>query len=120
MNSELLPNLFWLAPIVAALALIIAYWMYIWIKKQPQGNERMVQIADWVKEGALTYLKRQYKTVGIFFLVAFILLSIASFSLHVLNPWVPLAFLTGGFFSGLAGFFGMKTATNASSPTAQA
>ena len=120
MNSELLPNLFWLAPIVAALALIIAYWMYIWIKKQPQGNERMVQIADWVKEGALTYLKRQYKTVGIFFLVAFVLLSIASFSLHVLNPWVPLAFLTGGFFSGLAGFFGMKTATNASSPTAQA
>jgi K(+)-stimulated pyrophosphate-energized sodium pump len=80
----------------------------------------MVQIAGWVKEGALAYLKRQYKTVGIFFAIAFFFLSIASYSLKVLNPWVPFAFLSGGFFSGLAGFFGMQTATSSSSPTAQA
>ena len=98
MSSELLPTLFWLAPVGAALALAIAYWMYMWIKRQPQGNERMVQISGWVKEGALSYLKSQYKTVGWFFLGAFVLFSIASFSFHVLNPWVPLAFLTGGFF----------------------
>ncbi|GAB4181902.1 MAG: sodium-translocating pyrophosphatase [Calditrichia bacterium] len=118
--TAMLPMLFWLAPIGAAMALIVAWILYLWIKKQPEGNERMIQIAQWVKEGAIAYLRRQYKTVGIFFAVAFVLLSISSYSLKVLNPWVPFAFLSGGFFSGLAGFFGMKTATSSSAPTANA
>lgn len=115
-----LPTLFWLAPIGATLALVTAYFLYLWLTKQPAGNDRMIQIAGWVKQGAIAYLKRQYKTVGIFFLLAFIILAISSYSLKVLNPWVPFAFLSGGFFSGLAGFFGMQTATSSSSPTAQA
>jgi inorganic pyrophosphatase/K(+)-stimulated pyrophosphate-energized sodium pump len=82
-----------------------------------EGNERMVQIAGYVREGANAYLKQQYKVVGAFFVVIVILLSIAAFGLNVQSKFVPFAFLTGGFFSGLAGWFGMKTATWASSRT---
>jgi K(+)-stimulated pyrophosphate-energized sodium pump len=72
-----------------------------------------------VREGAFAYLKQQYKGVGIFFLVAFILFNIMAHVLHVLHWLIPWAFLTGGFFSGLAGWIGMNTATLASNRTAQ-
>ena len=77
MKEVFLPALFWIAPICAALALAFAFYLYSWIRKQDKGNEHMIQIADWVKEGALAYLNRQYKTVGVFFGGAFILLAIA-------------------------------------------
>ncbi|MEJ2634420.1 MAG: sodium-translocating pyrophosphatase [Calditrichia bacterium] len=120
MSDILLPSLFWITPICSVLGLLIAFYLYLWIKKQPKGNEQMQQIAGWVKEGAIAYLRRQYKTVGLFFASTFVLLAIASYSLKVLNPWVPFAFLSGGFFSALAGYLGMITATSSSSPTAQA
>ena len=80
----------------------------------------MREIALYVRKGAMAYLKQQYKVVGIVFVVLCILFAFMAYGLHVQNPWVPFAFLTGGFFSGLAGFFGMKTATYASARTANA
>ena len=82
-----------------------------------EGNERMAEIAGYVREGANAYLKQQYTVVGIFFVVIVLLLAYAAFGLNVQSEWVPFAFLTGGFFSGLAGWCGMKTATWASSRT---
>ena len=87
--------------------------------KQDEGNEKMVEIAQAVRDGADAYLKRQYKVVGIFFAVACVVLMFVSFVLGAQHPLVPFAFLTGGLFSGLAGWFGMKTATWASSRTTQ-
>ena len=85
--------------------------------KNSEGTDRMKQIAQYVREGAMAYLKRQYKVVGIVFVVLVILLTIMAYA-GIQNPFVPIAFLTGGFFSGLCGFLGMKTATNASARTA--
>ena len=111
-------SLFYIAPVGALLALIFAWVFYKSMMKADEGNERMIEIAGHVKDGAMAYLKRQYKVVTIVFIVLLAILAILSF-LGVQNPFVPVAFLTGGFFSGLCGFLGMKTATNASSRTAQ-
>lgn len=112
--------LFWLAPIGSALALVFAYLFFIGMKNAPEGNEKMKTIAGHVKDGAIAYLKQQFKVVGIFFFFAFIFFCILSFVLKVQSPWTPFAFLTGGFFSGLCGFLGMMTATSASSRTTEA
>ncbi|MEA2103502.1 MAG: sodium-translocating pyrophosphatase [Candidatus Cloacimonadota bacterium] len=111
--------LFIIAPIASAIALVFAYLFFINMKKQDEGNNTMKEIAAHVKKGALTYLKRQYKIVAIFFFFAFIFFFILAFVLHVQSKWTPFAFLTGGFFSGLAGFLGMMTATTASNRTTQ-
>ncbi|MDZ7638675.1 MAG: sodium/proton-translocating pyrophosphatase [Bryobacterales bacterium] len=111
---------FFLAPIGSLIALIFAWHFYSQMMKKSEGTPRMAQIASYVRTGAMAYLKQQYRVVGYFFLGLTILLSFMSFVLDVQNPWVPFAFLTGGFFSGLAGFFGMKTATQASARTAHA
>ncbi len=113
--NEYLPWGIAFAGAVAALA-----QAFVFFKKMmaaDEGNERMVEIAGYVREGANAYLKQQYKVVGIFFVVIVALLAYAAFGLEVQSHWVPFAFLTGGFFSGLAGWFGMKTATWASSRT---
>ena len=112
--------LFWLAPIGSAAALLFAYLFFAQMKKANEGTERMAQIALYVRKGAMAYLKQQYKVVGIVFVCLVVLLTFMSVVLKVQNGWVPVAFLTGGIFSALAGFFGMKTATYASSRTAQA
>ena len=88
--------------------------------KESEGTELMKKIASFVREGAMSYLKQQYKVVASVFVVLVILFSIMAYGFHVQNEWVPIAFLTGGFFSGLAGFLGMKTATYASARTANA
>lgn len=80
----------------------------------------MKEIAGHVRRGAMAYLKQQYKVVTLVFIVLALIFAFMAYVLHVQNPWVPFAFLTGGFFSGLAGFFGMKTATYASARTANA
>ncbi|MFP6666301.1 MAG: sodium-translocating pyrophosphatase [Pirellulales bacterium] len=100
------------------IALIQAFLFYKKMKSADEGNERMVEIAGYVREGANAYLTQQYKVVALFFVVIFGLLAYAAFGLKVQSSWVPFAFITGGFFSGLAGWFGMKTATWASSRTA--
>ena len=108
----------WIAPIGALLALGFAFYFYKKMMEAPEGTEKMIEISRHVREGAYAYLFRQYSVVTLVFIV---LLAIFAFLAYkgVQNPFVPVAFLTGGFFSGLCGFLGMKTATNASARTAQ-
>ncbi|GIW81305.1 MAG: hypothetical protein KatS3mg105_3112 [Gemmatales bacterium] len=113
------PWTWWLAPAGAVMALVFAYKFYKEIMEASPGDERMQEIAGYVREGAFAYLKRQYSVVAIVFVILVLLLSWQAFGLKQQSGFVPFAFLTGGFFSGLAGFFGMNTATLASSRTAQ-
>ena len=115
-----LPWYWFIAPFGSILALIFAYIFYTEVKKHDPGNERMQEIASYIRDGSYAYLKQQYLGVSIFFLIAFIIFNLMAWGLNILNTWVPIAFITGGLFSGLAGFIGMKTATMASSRTAQA
>jgi K(+)-stimulated pyrophosphate-energized sodium pump len=111
--------LFWLVPASAVLALGFAFLFFKQMLKKDEGTDTMRKIAAHVRKGAMAYLKQQYKVVTvIFILLAAIFAIMAYFGLQ--NNWVPFAFLTGGIFSGLAGFFGMKTATYASARTANA
>ena len=100
------------------LALIFAVYFYKKMMGASEGNETMIKIAGHVKEGAYAYLYRQYKVVSFVFLILLVIFVVLSY-FGAQNPFVPVAFLTGGFFSGLCGFLGMKTATNASARTAQ-
>ncbi|MBI5359806.1 MAG: sodium-translocating pyrophosphatase [Planctomycetes bacterium] len=113
------PDIWWLAPIGSVLGLIFAGVFYCAMKKANPGDENMVRIAGYVKKGAMAYLKQQYKIVAIVFVILSLILAVLAFGLKVQSEWVPFAFITGGFFSGLSGFLGMKTATEASSRTAQ-
>lgn len=103
--------------VCAIIALVFAAINFFSVKKKPEGTETMAHISGKIRKGAMAYLKRQYKTVGIFFAVMFVILIILAVR-GFLTPYVPLAFLTGGFFSGLSGFIGMKIATYANSRTA--
>ena len=103
----IIPTVFWLVPIASIVALGMAFFFF-----------RQMMAED--EKGAMAYLKQQYKVVGIVFVILCALFAFMAYGLNVQNPWVPFAFLTGGFFSGLAGFFGMKTATYASARTANA
>ncbi|HDP94276.1 MAG TPA: sodium-translocating pyrophosphatase [Candidatus Aminicenantes bacterium] len=109
--------LFGIAPVSAAIALLAAWLFYRQIMKLPEGNAKMIEIAEAVRRGARAYIKQQYKIVAIFFAIAAIFLAFLSYGLKVQSPWTPFAFLTGGFFSALAGFIGMTTATLASART---
>ncbi|MBR1964367.1 MAG: sodium-translocating pyrophosphatase [Muribaculaceae bacterium] len=112
--------LFWLAPAASVIALTFAWVFYRQMKKQSEGTPTMQKIAQHVRQGAMSYLKQQYKVVGMVFLALVVLFSVMAYGFGVQNQWVPVAFLTGGFFSGLSGFLGMKTATYASARTANA
>ena len=113
-----IPTVFWLIPIASIVALGMAWFFFRSMMKEDEGTERMKEIAMHVRKGAMAYLKQQYKVVTIVFVVLAIIFAFMAYVLQVQNPWVPFAFLTGGLFSGLAGFFGMKTATYASARTA--
>lgn len=112
--------IFWLAPLSALITLGFAGFFFLRMKRENAGTERMVQIAAHVTTGAHAYLRQQYKVVFVAFVALLLIFLFLAYGLKVLNPLAPLAFITGGFFSGLAGFFGMKTATHAASRTAQA
>ncbi len=112
--------IFWLVPIASIIALGMAWFFFKQMMREDEGTPRMREIAAHVRKGAMAYLKQQYKVVLIVFIVLAILFAYMAYVLHVQNPWVPFAFLTGGLFSGLSGFFGMKTATYASARTANA
>ena len=116
----MITSIFWIIPIASILALVFAWFFFRQMMKESEGTETMAKIASYVREGAMSYLKQQYKVVASVFLVLVILFSIMAYGFSVQNEWVPIAFLTGGFFSGLAGFLGMKTATYASARTANA
>ncbi len=115
-----LPSVFWLVPVASVVALSMAYYFFRSMMSADEGTPRMREIAGHVRRGAMAYLKQQYKVVTIVFVVLAVLFAFMAYVLKWQNPWVPFAFLTGGFFSGLAGFFGMKTATYASARTANA
>ncbi len=117
MSTELL---FFFVPFASIIALIFAYIFYRQMMKESEGTPTMKEIASHVRKGAMAYLKQQYKVVIIVFLILALFFAFLAYGLHIQNPWVPFAFLTGGFFSGLAGFIGMKTATYASARTANA
>ncbi|MFQ7113197.1 sodium-translocating pyrophosphatase [Hallella bergensis] len=117
---ENIPSVFWIIPIASVCALGMAWYFFRSMMKEDEGTPRMIEIAEFVRRGAMAYLKQQYKVVLIVFIVLAIIFAVMAYGFNVQNPWVPFAFLTGGFFSGLAGFFGMKTATYASARTANA
>jgi K(+)-stimulated pyrophosphate-energized sodium pump len=111
----------WVASLVGSLiALFFARRFFMWMVMQDEGDDEMVRIAEHVRQGADAYLRQQYRLVAIFFMVMCVLLAAVAFIFNAQSEWVPFAFVTGGFFSGLAGWFGMKTATLASSRTAAA
>ena len=113
-------NLFWIVPICSIIALAFAYIFFREMMKESEGTDTMKKIAGHVRKGAMAYLKQQYKIVGVVFFILCLFFAWMAYGLKLQNEWVWFAFLTGGFFSGLAGFFGMKTATYASSRTANA
>ena len=115
-----IPSVFWLVPVASIVALGMAFFFFRQMMGEDEGTPRMKEIALYVRKGAMAYLWQQYKVVGVVFVVLCALFAFMAYGLNVQNPWVPFAFLTGGFFSGLAGFFGMKTATYASARTANA
>jgi K(+)-stimulated pyrophosphate-energized sodium pump len=119
MTDSMVEILFYLVPLGSLLALFYALYLFMFVSKQEPGTEKMQEISAAVREGAMAYLKRQYKGVGIFFAVMFVILTVISF-MGYLPKVVPYAFVTGGFFSALAGFFGMITATKSNARTAWA
>jgi len=121
-DSEAIPGIWYLAPVGSILALVFAFIFYRGMKKESEGTDEMKAIAQGVREGANAYLRRQYKVVAIFLVILAAILAYLAFGMAVpvMNPWVPFAFLTGGFFSALCGWLGMKTATYANSRTTNA
>jgi len=117
-GSTAISPVWWIAPAGAILGLVFALVFYRLMLRAPEGNQRMKEIAEFVREGAMAYLFRQYKVVSLVFLVLVAILGVLAW-FGIQNPFVPVAFLTGGFFSGLCGYLGMKTATHASARTAQ-
>ena len=113
-------NLFYFVPIAALAALFFAWLFFRQMMKESEGTATMKEIALYVRKGAMAYLKQQYKVVTIVFVIIAAFFAVLAYGFGVQNPWVPFAFLTGGFFSGLAGYVGMKTATYASARTANA
>ena len=112
--------LFYLVPAASIIALLFAWIFFRQMMKESEGSATMKEIAQYVREGAMAYLRQQYKVVLIVFFILAVFFAILAYGFKIQNPWVPFAFLTGGFFSGLAGYIGMKTATFASSRTANA
>jgi K(+)-stimulated pyrophosphate-energized sodium pump len=113
-------SIFWLVPVASVLALTFAYYFFKQMMKEDEGTDTMKKIASYVREGAMAYLKQQYKVVTIVFVIITAIFAFMAYVLEIQNPWVPFAFITGGFFSGLSGYFGMKTATYASARAANA
>lgn len=110
--------LFWLIPCSSVLALGLAWYFYRQMMHEDEGSDQMRAIALHVRQGAMSYLKQQYKIVTLVFIGLALVFSVMAYGFGLQNQWVPVAFLTGGFFSGLSGYLGMKTATQASARTA--
>ena len=116
----MLNDLFWIVPVCAIIALLFARIFFKGMMKESEGTDTMKRIAGHVRKGAMAYLRQQYRVVALVFLVLCVLFAWMAYGPGLQNPWGWFAFLTGGFFSGLAGYIGMKTATYASARTANA
>ena len=114
------PLTFWIVPLASLVALGFAWYFFRAMMRCSEGTDRMKEIAAHVRQGAMAYLRQQYKVVTVVFLILALFFAFLAYGLGVQNPWVPFAFLTGGLFSGLAGYIGMRTATYASARTAHA
>ncbi len=112
--------MFWIAPIAAVTALALAAAFYLNLLSQDPGNARMQHIGNLVRRGAMTYLSRQYRVMGIAFAGIALLFGVLAYGFDLHSRWLPWIFLSGGLFSALAGYIGMQTATRASTRTAQA
>ena len=115
-----IPSIFWIVPAASVVALAFAWLFYSLMKREDEGTGACVKSPGTCAKGAMAYLRQQYKVVGIVFVVLALFFAYLAYGAGVQNGWVPFAFITGGFFSGLAGYFGMKTATYASARTANA
>src|SRR5690606_18786348 len=111
------PGYWWLVPMVSIFSLYVAWRLFKWMRAEEEGTDLMKEIAGHVREGAMAYLNAQYRAVGIVFAVLFGIFFVLAL-MGVQNPFVPVAFLTGGLFSGICGYIGMQTAPLASSRTA--
>ncbi len=112
-------NLYWVSLAASVIALLFVLLQSKKVLAFPEGNELMQKISKAIRTGASAFLKRQYRTVGIFFACMFVVLGVMAY-FHFLTWYVPFAFITGGFFSGLSGFIGMSIATRANCRTAAA
>jgi K(+)-stimulated pyrophosphate-energized sodium pump len=115
--------LIYITPAVAILALVYAYMRAAWVKRQDPGTDRMKTIGGWIVDGAMAFLAREYKVLSIFVIAVAILLGVSNQMVGAeqnTNGLIALSFVLGAFCSGLAGFFGMKTATGANIRTASA
>ncbi|MCA9238219.1 MAG: sodium/proton-translocating pyrophosphatase, partial [Planctomycetales bacterium] len=117
-SSSVITGPWLIAPIASIAALGFAVYFYKKMMEASEGTDVMKEIAQHVREGAMAYLSRQYRVVTLVFVVLVVILTVLA-KYGIQNPFVPIAFLTGGFFSGLCGYIGMRTATNASARTAQ-
>ena len=115
-----LPPIWWISPIGAIAALVMAFVFFNWVKSQSEGDDNMIEIAEAVRQGAMAYLKRQYKVVFIVFICIVAVLAILSFGMDLQPTWSVIGVPIAGLFSGLCGWFGMKTATHASARTTHA
>jgi K(+)-stimulated pyrophosphate-energized sodium pump len=116
--AQNIPWIWWVAPLSSIAGLFVAYYFYKAMMTAPKGSEKMEAIASYVREGAYAYLFSQYRVVALVFFVLFLIFTGMAY-VGIQNPFVPVAFISAGFFSALSGFLGMKTATQASSRTAQ-
>ncbi len=111
------PALWLVAPVAAVIGLIFSYMFFNQFMKVDEGTDMMKEIAQHIREGANAYLRRQYAVVAVVFAILFVIFLVLAL-LGVQNPFTPPAFIAGGFFSGLCGFLGMRSATQASARTA--
>ncbi len=112
--------MFWMAPVAAVLALLVAGGLFVSMLRRDRGSERMREIGQLVYSGAMTYLAGQYRVMLVVFVALFVLFAALAWGAGLQNPWLPATFIAGGLFSGLAGFIGMQTATRAGPRTTQA
>ena len=112
-------DLMWVTWLGSIAALLFALLLALSVLRKHPGSDIMQDLSRAVLEGATAYLKQQYKVVGLFFILLFAVLAVISYGLKLLSPFVPFAFITGGFFSALAGYIGMSIATRANARTAQ-
>ena len=100
--------LFWIAPISSVIALLFAMFFFKQMKKRDEGTSLMIKIGNHVREGAMAYLGQQYRVMIVVFGVIAIIFAVLAYGFDILNRWQPVTFVCGGFFSALAGYFGMR------------